>query len=227
MKYIFILFLSVWAVFPSVAQQKLRATYLVEIPEARYKRIDTLYIVNKQSCYIIAENDTTVRFPDGGAVQFRPREEHIFEDMASGTGIYRKKLDKKTIIFNRFEVKKREWEILNEFKEINGYKCQKAISAEKDKTKFRSDPVAWFCPDLPINGGPSGFGVWSLPGLVVRLEFEKTTGTYYQLISLTFEKVPDQIRPSLKQAVEVPLNEYMRPELISKKWLENAKKELN
>lgn len=83
--------------------------------------------------------------------------------------------------YNQFRFKKNEiveesdllshlhWEITSETKEIDGYKCYKAVShLYDDDPEYGGENVtAWFCPDIPYPFGPHKYG--GLPGLVIEL----------------------------------------------------------
>ena len=73
----------------------------------------------------------------------------------------------KTLIFSDYVVVKDElrfeWKLKNEFKEILGFKCQKAIS----RISFRGRKYeAWFTPEIPVTFGP--WKVNGLPGLILE-----------------------------------------------------------
>lgn len=55
------------------------------------------------------------------------------------------------------------WEITNETKTISGFKCQKALSKNKDFLI-----TAWFSKDIPVSSGPANYV--GLPGLVLIAE---------------------------------------------------------
>ena len=57
------------------------------------------------------------------------------------------------------------WKILNEIKEVAGYLCMKAETKDtiKDQTIH-----AWFTDQIPMSGGPEGYG--GLPGVILELE---------------------------------------------------------
>lgn len=75
---------------------------------------------------------------------------------------------------NKYTVKdtiNKKWKITNESKEIMGYKCYKAIGEKvviNSAGTFRNDIIAWFCPQLPYQFGPMGYG--KLPGLIFELQ---------------------------------------------------------
>ena len=63
-------------------------------------------------------------------------------------------------------LQKQDWKILNETKQIAGYKCQKATC------RFRGrDYVAWFTREIPVSEGPHKFS--GLPGLIVKIHDTK------------------------------------------------------
>lgn len=64
------------------------------------------------------------------------------------------------------------WNLTNEQKTIQNYKCFKATSVKKIKNhkgqEKNIDLIAWYCPELPFSYGPKEFN--SLPGII--LEFQ-------------------------------------------------------
>jgi GLPGLI family protein len=87
-----------------------------------------------------------------------------------------------------FEPDARQWEILTDTKEVNGLKCQKARSFNRDGALAYE---AWFCPDVEMQGGP--MGVFGLPGLVVELDAPRSY-TRWELTSYSFTvDIPDTI----------------------------------
>lgn len=78
----------------------------------------------------------------------------------------------------------KNWLLTKEFKKIQNYECYKATSKEiitTSRGKFEYDIVAWYCPELPYQFGPNGFG--GLPGLIFELQFDKVL---YGLKSINF-----------------------------------------
>ncbi|WP_051197410.1 GLPGLI family protein [Flavobacterium soli] len=91
-----------------------------------------------------------------------------------------------------------EWEILNDTKEIMGYKCYKAISKNKD-LMF----TVWFTKEIPVQTGPSLYN--NLPGLVLWAE------DYFSTISVT------------KISYEKNYSNYTKSESTIKNELKNIK----
>jgi GLPGLI family protein len=64
----------------------------------------------------------------------------------------------------------KDWILVNETKEIEGFICYKATSTKKGiNLKGAIFPViAWYCPKIPFSYGPNGYG--NLPGLILELQ---------------------------------------------------------
>lgn len=66
------------------------------------------------------------------------------------------------------------WNFTKESKQIDKYLCYKA-STEKiiknSKGIHKVDVIAWYCPEIAISFGPSGYN--SLPGLIIELVVDK------------------------------------------------------
>lgn len=90
------------------------------------------------------------------------RSIHQFKDMGKTIRVYR-------------STDSIEWELKNEFKTINGYKCQKAVAQYSFNYLVDNEITAWFTPELSIHIGP--IGIAGLPGAILRLE--KQNFSYY------------------------------------------------
>lgn len=82
---------------------------------------------------------------------------------------------KDMMLFDSFEISgqkilikegiNKNWTITNEFKNISGYKCQKAIL--KDNETDKNTAEAWFTKEITLPIGPSYYA--GLPGLIIKL----------------------------------------------------------
>ena len=64
-----------------------------------------------------------------------------------------------------------DWKLHEDTKKIDGYLCYKATNVYKveyGEKVFNHPVVAWFCPELPYQYGPNGYG--NLPGLILELQ---------------------------------------------------------
>lgn len=80
-----------------------------------------------------------------------------------------------------------EWNLTNEEKIINGYKCLKATYTYIQKWKGREFPwkvEAWYCPEIPVSLGPIRYS--GLPGLIMQLH-EKNCGFIVDKIDFNIE----------------------------------------
>ncbi len=87
-------------------------------------------------------------------------------------------IKKETPIGSNYIVKDtiiKNWTITNKAKKIANYTCYKATTKYKIENSvgiFYHPVTAWFCPEIPLNFGPRGFG--GLPGLILELQYRET-----------------------------------------------------
>ncbi|WP_456376809.1 GLPGLI family protein [Lutibacter sp.] len=71
-----------------------------------------------------------------------------------------------------------KWELTQETKNINNFKCYKAITSVTNKNfsgEYIFEIIAWYTPEIPVPFGPKQFN--SLPGLI--LELKDTHNTFF------------------------------------------------
>jgi len=64
------------------------------------------------------------------------------------------------------EIKKPDWKITQKTKVIGGYVCHMAV--DKNSKNKKSQDIAWFTNQLPVDFGPKGYV--GLPGLILEIE---------------------------------------------------------
>ena len=110
-------------------------------------------------------------------------ELYDFAKMMAGTYFFKDILTKEKIelsdaggemfyVFKKYDEYK--WEITNETKIIDGYKCIKAMSYKEEISPVRNTrrkfyPTVWFAPEIPAPFGP--YGLDGLPGLVLEATY--------------------------------------------------------
>lgn len=103
----------------------------------------------------------------------------IYTDLKKNEIISVPKFDGAIIKENEFLIKNsiiKDWELVNEEKYIEKYKCFKAICKREVKLKKGveiQNVIAWYCPQLPYSFGPSTYN--GLPGLVLELQEKNVT----------------------------------------------------
>ncbi len=104
---------------------------------------------------------------------------------------------------------RQKWKILNEIKEVAGYLCMKAETYDPVK-----DIVihAWFSDEIPVSGGPEGYG--GLPGMILEMVFNEDD------VIITADKVDFTESP-----VELPVPKKMKGKKIALEELQNKQKE--
>jgi GLPGLI family protein len=125
-----------------------------------------------------------------------------------GYKVYINNLEKQIIVTDivrqnivyREPLSKQNWNILDEKKELLGYKCQKATC------RFRGrNYVAWFTRDIPIDKGPWKFN--GLPGLIVKVY---DTQEHFDFELVEVNKTKRKITYNEKSFGEVSLKDYIK-----------------
>lgn len=87
----------------------------------------------------------------------------------------KKDLSIKDKLLNTFK-----WTLINETREIGGYKCKKATTINS-LYGMELSIIAWYCEDITINDGPMNYS--GLPGFIIQIEVGKyTTFTFENLV---------------------------------------------
>ena len=84
------------------------------------------------------------------------------------------------------------WQLVQEYKYVDKYKCQKAIGEYKG-----SKVEAWFTEEIPVNCGP--WYISGLPGVVVEYK-NSSNGTYYKLNKIETNALKSNIFKNISSA---------------------------
>lgn len=102
-------------------------------------------------------------------------------------------------------LKKPQWKIETETKEIIGYKCQKATTTFRGRTW-----MVWFTKDIPIQDGP--WKLWALPGLILEAE---DNASLYRFVAIGLKKGESKsIGVRNKRYINCSRSEYMKQKEI-------------
>lgn len=93
------------------------------------------------------------------------------------------------------------WQIKDEFKELNGYKVQKATT-----NIFNRDFIAWFTESISINDGPYKFK--GLPGLIVEI-YDTNKEHYFCMVGLENKKMDTSLLFRHK-SIEITKKKYQQ-----------------
>lgn len=129
----------------------------------------TLAFSKDQTLFTPIEGDASSNmfFGDFGAAQ---QNNVIASNTAAGTSIAQKKVYEELYLV-KDSVRKINWKITNETREIAGYQCRRANALIMDSIYV----VAFYTDLIPVSGGPESFT--GLPGMIlgVALPYEHTT----------------------------------------------------
>jgi GLPGLI family protein len=91
---------------------------------------------------------------------------------------------------------KKNWQITNETKNIDGLLCYKAtlneIEIQPNNKPYEHNYIAWFCPSIPSSFGPIGFG--GLPGTILILETNSSVFKVKEIIKNNNEKIVNNLK---------------------------------
>ena len=99
--------------------------------------------------------------PNAGCPPVRPFEMFIY-DCGKITVSYRTLMHGPILKFEDI-CESMQWSLTGEADQVGDYQCQKAVTSFGGR-KW----TAWFCPDIPVDGGPYKFR--GLPGLILKVE---------------------------------------------------------
>jgi GLPGLI family protein len=173
-------------------------TFMKSIEESVKKAFDKNYILDFDGKQSLFYEEIKLDVPKQSAFAFNiGNAEKSYKNLDNQEEIEEKEFFSKEFLVAG-ELKKWNWQITQESKQIGQYTCIKAtliipVTDEEKETikklkesqkdsKFQfgeiPDPkdkevVAWFTPEIPIGHGPREF--WGLPGLILELHKDKET----------------------------------------------------
>lgn len=157
------------AIQKQLAKQMQRTyTLTFNTHESSYKRVEQLDQNNA-----VSGGGIQIRMTGGAGITYRNTRTKVHKESEDLFG-------KEFLIVD--EPESHDWKILNEFKQIGQYECQKAVferttrqmtvdSENGNAVVEKTDTiqvVAWFAPSIPVSHGPDSY--WGLPGLILEVK---------------------------------------------------------
>ena len=136
--------------------------------ESIYKKVEKLRAANSNSAINVGNG---ISFGGGGgSIEIGSgKSRETYKNLTKGK--YTKKAD---ILGKDFlikdNLKKRNWVITNELRNIGEFECKKATSAILNKDGEEVLITAWYTSEIPVQNGPEDFG--GLPGLIMQIYSE-------------------------------------------------------
>ena len=96
----------------------------------------------------------------------------VYSDFESKTSVSLKNVFEKTYLLED-SLRKAQWKITNEFREIAGFNCRRATTIIMDSVFV----VAFYSDEIMIPGGPESF--YGLPGMIMGLVINRLHTTWY------------------------------------------------
>lgn len=157
------------AIRKQLAKQMQREyTLIFNTHESTYKRVQEL-----DQSSSVSSGGLQIRMTGGDGILYRNTKTKVHKESEDLFG-------KEFLVVDKPE--SRNWKIVNEFKQIGQYECQKATfmsavrqmtvdSDQGDEVVEKVDSVevvAWFAPSIPVSTGPDSY--WGLPGLILEVK---------------------------------------------------------
>lgn len=113
------------------------------------------------------------------------KENIVLTDFPGRTYTSRRKIFEETFIVAD-SLNSIQWKISNEFRQIAGFECRKAVGIISDSVYV----VAFYAEEIPVSGGPESFG--GLPGMILGLAVPRLYSTWFAT-KVTLNNPPSSI----------------------------------
>ncbi len=155
-----------------------------------FQKTFTLHFNKKESTYTQNAKLSAPKPRNGVTIEisgFGGGSDVLYKNIAENKYINKKEVYSKRFLI-KDAIKKTDWTLTDETKNIGVYTCYKATrSREEERTKFtmvNNKPketkekitiktVAWYTPQIPVSNGPGMYG--GLPGLILEVKDGKLT----------------------------------------------------
>ena len=171
---------------PEMSEKQKRVFDRVQkrLKESIENQVITLYTKNENQFLLKVEDQMTVdgQFQSYLGVSLLNLHSYVYSKNDSVVLGYNK--DNEFIV--KYENRFVEWEITDEFKEILGFKCFKAVPKylqSYEEREINSYPKeVWFAPSINKRGGPMKYS--NLPGLILEVKSAKSTITAKSIVDM-------------------------------------------
>lgn len=149
-----------------------------------------------------------------GLDMLKPNEKnYVLQDFAAGnTNMIRNIFESSYLVSD--SIKKFEWKITGEVRDIAGFECKKAVTKICDSVVV----VAFYTDQIPTPGGPENFN--GLPGMILGLAIPRLASTWF---ATKIETIPITIPNPTSKSKKVVWSE-MKKEVTkgTKSWGKSA-----
>lgn len=154
---------------------------------------------------LVFSNQTTAFIPEEDAVapsnswfsnmiEFK-QANHVLSNLATGTSKIAKKVYEETYLVSD-SIRKINWKITDEFRNIAGYNCRRANAVVMDSVYV----VAFYTEEIAVSGGPESFS--GLPGMILGLALPHDHVTWFATSVTDTPVIDDKLKiPTKGKAV--------------------------
>lgn len=161
----------------------------------------------------VEHNETDV---NGDEMQIRvrrePNESEYYTNLSELNYIHKRGILGKYFIISE-EIKKPNWKLLPEQKDVLGQTCMKATLTNDEG----HETIAWYTPSISLSYGPAQWG--SLPGIILELNEGGPDGRSYVANSLNLDAQPAIEKPSGGKKMSLKKFEKLRADKLKEQEL--------
>jgi len=161
----------------------------------------TLDFTSTQSYYHLAKENTDNKYMFGN---IKPIESnYVMHDFSTGmTQMLRNVFE--SDYYLKDSIKKFEWKITGEVRDIAGFECKKAVTKICDSVVV----VAFYTDQIPVQAGPENFN--GLPGMILGIAIPRLASTWFatklELVNTPFQKLATKSQKSTWSGMNIELN---------------------
>lgn len=144
---------------------------------------------SNKSVFKLAKENPTNRYMMWGS---KPVDtDAIIQDLQNANTSAQKEIFENTYVI-KDSIRKLEWKIADETREIAGFECRKAVTKICDSVYV----VAFYTDQIPVSAGPESFG--GLPGMILGLAVPRLYTTWFATKVELTEPTPADLNPKQK-----------------------------
>jgi len=134
----------------------------------------------------------------------------IYTDLSAGSSINQKQVFEETFLV-KDNIRKIDWKITNETRDIAGYTCRRANAIIMDSIYV----VAFYTGQIPVSGGPESFS--GLPGMILGIALPHDNITWFATKVTASTVPPADLKPPVKGKVvnnkelRITLEQVLKP----------------
>lgn len=159
--------------------------------QPQFKVVKSTLTFNKEKSLFVPEAESLVSPNANFRTPMTEQPNTVFTDLETGKTTVQKVVFEETYLL-KDSVRKINWKITTETREIAGYQCRRANAIIMDSIYV----VAFYTDKIPVSGGPETFT--GLPGMILGVALPHENITWFAKVVTDKSIVPASIAPPVK-----------------------------